>query len=186
MAQRALALDDSLPQAHGILSQIYLLKKQHDQAIAEAERAIALNPNRADGYVDLALIFRFSGRAEEAVELMKKAMRLNPHYPPYYLQVLGFSYCQMGRYEDAITAQKSALSRNPNLLGSHICLAACYSMAGRDEAARAQIKEILRLNPNFSIERATKIGPLLMAPLKNAADGKLMADAIRKAAGLKQ
>ncbi len=186
MAQRALALDDSLPQAHGILSQIYLLKKQHDQAIAEAERAIALNPNRADGYVDLALIFRFSGRAEEAVELMKKAMRLNPHYPPYYLQVLGFSYCQMGRYEDAITAQKSALSRNPNLLGSHICLAACYSMAGRDEAARAQIKEILRLNPNFSIERATKIGPLLMAPLKNPADGKLMADAIRKAAGLKQ
>jgi adenylate cyclase len=186
MAQRALALDDSLPQAHGILSQIYLLKKQHDQAIAEAERAIALNPNRADGYVDLALILRFSGRAEEAVELMKKAMRLNPHYPPYYLQVLGFSYCQMGQYEDAITAQKSALSRNPNLLGSHICLAACYGMAGRDEAARAQIKEILRLNPNFSIERATKIGPLLMAPLKNPADGKLMADAIRKAAGLKQ
>src|SRR6266481_9152263 len=79
MAQRALALDDSLPQAHGILSQIYLLKKQHDQAIAEAERAIALNPNRADGYVDLALILRFSGRAGEAVELMKKAMRLNPH-----------------------------------------------------------------------------------------------------------
>jgi adenylate cyclase len=185
MAQLALALDDSLPQAHGILSQIYLLKKQHDQAIAEAERAIALNPNRADGYVDLALILRFSGRAEEAVELMKKAMRLNPHYPPYYLQVLGFSYCQMGRYEDAITAQKRALSRNPNLLGSHICLAACYGMAGRDEAARAQIKEILRLNPNFSIERATKIGPLLMAPLKNPADGKLMADAIRKAAGLK-
>jgi hypothetical protein len=58
-------------------------------------------------------------------------------------------------------------------------------MAGRDEAARAQIKEILRLNPNFSIERATKIGPLLIAPLKNPADGKLMADAIRKAAGLK-
>ncbi len=87
LAQKAVALDDSLPAAHGILSQIYLFKKQHDQAVAEAERAIALDPNRADGYVDLALILRFSGRAEEAVESMTKAMRLNPRYPAYYLYV---------------------------------------------------------------------------------------------------
>src|SRR6266849_555659 len=181
LAQKAVALDDSLPAAHGILSQIYLFKKQHDEAIAEAERAIALDPNRADGYVDLALILRFSGRAEEALESMQKAMRLNPNSPAYYLQVLGLAYCQVGRYEDAITAQKGALSRNPNLLVSHFCLAACYSMAGRDEAARAQIKELLRLNPNFSLERLAK----QMAPWKNPADGKLMTDAIRKAAGLK-
>src|SRR5216683_2280277 len=141
LAQKAIALDDSLPEAHGILSQIYLFKKQHDEAIAEAERAIALDPNRADGYVGLALILRFSGMAEDAVDSIKKAMRLNPHYPPYYLQVLGLAYCQVGRYEDAITAQKGALSRNPNLLVSHFCLAACYSMAGKDEAARAHIKE---------------------------------------------
>jgi adenylate cyclase len=115
LAQKAVALDDSLPAAHDILGDIYLFKRQHDQAIAEAERAIALDPNRADGYVDLALILRFSGRAEEALESVNKAMRLNPHYPAYYLQVLGQAYCQVGRYEDAITAQKGALSRNPNL-----------------------------------------------------------------------
>jgi len=183
LAQKAVALDDSLSAAHGILSQIYLFKKLHDQAIAEAERAIALDPNRADGYVDLALILRFSGRAEEAVESIKKAMRLNPHYPAYYLQILGQTYCQVGRYEDAITAQKGALSRNPNLLISHICLAACYSMAGKDEAARAQIKDLLRLNPNFSFERLAKIAVQLY---KNPKDAKPMYDAMRKAtAGLK-
>jgi TolB-like protein/class 3 adenylate cyclase/Tfp pilus assembly protein PilF len=181
LAQKAVALDDSLPAAHDILGDIYLFKRQHDQAIAEAERAIALDPNRADGYVDLALILRFSGRAEEALESVNKAMRLNPHYPAYYLQVLGQAYCQVGRYEDAITAQKGALSRNPNLWVSHICLAACYSMAGRDEAARAQIKELLRLNPNFSFDRLEK----QIVPYKNPADGKLMTDSIRKAAGLK-
>jgi TolB-like protein/class 3 adenylate cyclase/Tfp pilus assembly protein PilF len=181
LAQKAVALDDSLPAAHDILGDIYLFKRQHDQAIAEAERAIALDPNRADGYVDLALILRFSGRAEEALESVNKAMRLNPHYPAYYLQVLGQAYCQVGRYEDAITAQKGALSRNPNLWVSHICLAARYSMAGRDEAARAQIKELLRLNPNFSFDRLEK----QIVPYKNPADGKLMTDSIRKAAGLK-
>ncbi len=180
LAQKAVALDDSLPAPHGILRQIYLFKKQHDEAIAEAERPIALDPNRADGYVDLALILRFSGRAEEAVESIKKAMRLNPHYPAYYLTVLGQAYCQLGRYEEAINAHKDALSRNPNLLYSHACLAACYSMAGRDEAARAQLKETLRLNPNYSIDRLTK-----QLPWKNPADGKLMTDSIRRAAGLK-
>jgi hypothetical protein len=54
-------------------------------------------------------------------------------------------------------------------------------MAGRDEAARAQIKELLRLNPNFSFDRLEK----QIVPYKNPADGKLMTDSIRKAAGLK-
>jgi adenylate cyclase len=152
LAQKAIALDKALPGPHSLLGQIYLQKMQHDQAIAEAERAIALDPNRADGYAYLALILRWSGRAEEAVELAKKAIRLNPHYPPFYQNVLGFSYCQVRRYEDAMTAQKAALARNPDLLLAHICLAACCSMAGREEEARVQVQEILRLSPNFSPE----------------------------------
>ena len=50
LEQKALALDDSLPSAHLLLGKVYLWKKQHDQALAEAERAIALDPNNADGY----------------------------------------------------------------------------------------------------------------------------------------
>ena len=84
----------------------------------------------------------------------------------------------MGRYEDARTAHKVALARNPNFLTAHICLAACYSMAGRDEEARAQVKEVLRISPNLSLE-AVGFGPW-----KNPADGKAMLDAARKA-GLK-
>jgi tetratricopeptide (TPR) repeat protein len=50
VAHQAVALDDSLPGAHTILSLVYGLKQQHDQAIAEGERAIALDPNNADSY----------------------------------------------------------------------------------------------------------------------------------------
>src|SRR5262249_1479005 len=42
LAQQALALDNSLPRAHSLLSNVYAQKHQYDQAIAEGERAIAL------------------------------------------------------------------------------------------------------------------------------------------------
>ena len=83
--QQALALDDSLSTAHGILGVVYARKNQYDQAIAEGERAIALDPNNADSYADQANVLIFAGRPAEALRAIEQAMRLNPHYPAPYL-----------------------------------------------------------------------------------------------------
>ena len=37
------------------------MRKQYEQAIAEAERAITLDPNNADGYADLAVMLTVRG-----------------------------------------------------------------------------------------------------------------------------
>ena len=50
LAQRAIALDDSTAPAHLVLGSVYLLEKQLEQAIAEAERVLTLNPNNAFGF----------------------------------------------------------------------------------------------------------------------------------------
>src|SRR5713101_8385431 len=92
LAQQALALGDSLPIAHTLLSMVYVQKQQHDQAIAEGERAIALDPNNADSYARQAEVLNFTGRPEEALQLMEQAMRLNPHYPVSYSLRLGWTY----------------------------------------------------------------------------------------------
>ena len=47
MAQKALAMDDSMPGAHGLLCVLYTLIREHDKAIAEGERAVALEPSGA-------------------------------------------------------------------------------------------------------------------------------------------
>ena len=135
-----------------VLGRVYLWKKQHDQAIAEAERAIALDPNDADGYAWLGETLNFAGRPEEAIGLIEKAMRLDPRYPPSYSYLLGRAYRLTGRYEEAIAAYKRALTRNPNLLPAHHDLAIIYSELGREEEARAEAAEILRISPNFSLE----------------------------------
>jgi tetratricopeptide (TPR) repeat protein len=89
LAQQAVALDDSLPFAHSLLTGVYELKQQYDQAIAEGERAIALDPNNADSYDVLAEALNFAGRPEETLRAVEQAMRLNPHYPPLVLIRLG-------------------------------------------------------------------------------------------------
>jgi adenylate cyclase len=87
LAQQALALDDSLPGAHSLLSIIYAQQQQYDQAIAEGERAIALDPNNALSYNRQGAALNFAGRPAEALPMMERAMRLDPHYPPFYLGV---------------------------------------------------------------------------------------------------
>ena len=58
-AEKALALNDSIDLAHCLLGYIYLLKRQHDEAIKAGERAIELNPNGAEAHVTLGLILFF-------------------------------------------------------------------------------------------------------------------------------
>ena len=158
---------------------VYLGQKQYGQAIAEAERAIALDPNDAEGYATLGQILNFVGRPEESIGVVERAMRLNPRYPAPYLFTLGQAYCWAGQYKEAIAAQKRAIIRNPNHLGAHGCLAGCLSALGREEEARAEVAEVLRLNPNFSLEVLRQT-----VPPKDPAVVEHMLDALRKA-GLK-
>ncbi len=126
LAQQALALDDSLPLTHSLLSEVYRIKQQYDQAIAEGERAIALDPNNADSYVWQANALNFAGRPEEALRRMEQAMRLNPHYPPDYLFRLGWTYYLTGRDTEAVTTLQESISRNPNIQPAHVVLAVSY------------------------------------------------------------
>jgi adenylate cyclase len=180
LLQKAVALDDSLPVAHQFLSAVYVGgKKQHEQAIAEAERAVALAPNNADGYEVLGSVLTGAGRAEEGIKLIEKAMRFNPRYPPRYLQSLNFAYRLAGRYEEAIIPAKKLLILNPDFMPAHLQLASCYAHLGRLEEARAEAAEVMRLAPNFSLEAAKQ-----SLPIKDPAILEREIDAWRKA-GLK-
>ncbi len=83
--------------------------------------------------------------------MQEQAVRLSPR-SDRFLPVLGGAYRLLGRYEEALTALKGALAVNRNHLGAHLDLAATYSELGREEEARAEAAEVLRLSPNFSLE----------------------------------
>jgi len=152
LAQQSIALDDSLPFAHSMLANIYLFKRQYAEATTEAQRAIALDPNGAFGYQAPLTIMNNTWRRAEAIDLAKKAMRLDPRNQDSYLYLEGWSYTQMGRYEEAIPILKRNLASYPNFLPSHYYLVVDYIELGREPQARAEAAEILRISPNFSVD----------------------------------
>jgi adenylate cyclase len=179
LVQKAIVLDDSLSEPHGLLGFLFSMTRQYDKGVAEAEKAVALNPNSAFAHFILGKTLFFAGRCEESIPEYKKAMRLNPISPNNHLWSLGLSYAYTGQYDEAITWCEKAVSQKPNDLLARMMMAVVYSLSGRDEEARAETAEILRIQPKFSLKKFEK-----KLTYKREADRERFLDALRKA-GLK-
>ena len=176
MAKKAIALDDN-PRAHGILGMLYVNKGDYDKAVAEGEQAASMDPGYLTAYGSTLM---HASRYPEAIAAFQKVLPLNPVKPPSMcLNNLATSYWMIGKYEEAIRFYKRLLQDQPDHLPGNIGLTATYSVMGRMEEARTQAVEVLRINPNFSLDRWAKT-----QRFRNHADGDRRIDALRKA-GLK-
>jgi adenylate cyclase len=151
-AQRSVALDDSLPLAHARLSWVYLARGDHEAAIAEGRRAIALDPNDAENHAQLGNILNWAGKPEEAIGFIEKAMRLNPLYPFNYSFYLGHAHFLLGQHEEALRLMNRALTHAGSFLPLRLHLAVLYQKLGRQEEAKAQLSEALKIFAWASIE----------------------------------
>ena len=130
---------------------------------------MALDPNSADAHVWMGKTLAFAGRHEEAIPEYKIAIRLNPITPSYYMWSLGLSYARTGQYDEGIAWCEKAVHMEPDSLMARIMMTVVYSVSGRDEEARAEAAEVLRINPNFSLEKfAERAGPWLIRELRKA------------------
>ena len=127
-------------------------RKQHETAISELERAVSLDPNSEWAYGFLAEVLNFAGRPDEAIGFAKKAMRLDPNYPAWIVFHLAESYFLLHRNEEAVSAIKDALHRNPTFLPARRVLAIIYAEQGRTGEAQREVAEILRISPDASLD----------------------------------
>ncbi len=176
LAQKAIAIDPTLPTAYRLLGECHSWKRQHRQAIGEIKTAIALDPNDADNYAVLSNALVWVGKPEEAAAQMEKAMRLNPYYPVMYLFGLALAQFLMQKQTEAIATLRKVLTRAPDLLWAHSLLAIIFVAADRTEEARGEISEVLRIDPDYSPEALGQ-----MVPFKDHTFSEKMAEALRKA-----
>ena len=175
LAGKAVQLDPNLPQAHALLGMALNWMHQHDASLEAFERAIALNPNYTDWRFASALVL--AGEPERAIKAVEAHMRLDPFYLPTAPSWLGLSYYLLKQYSKALSALRESATRAPNLRGAHVLLAAAYAQLGQLEEARAEAAEVLRLEPQYTIEGTQK--PLFGFRL--AAHTDHLSDGLRKA-----
>jgi len=73
-----------------------------------------------------------------------------------------------GRFEETVLEFKKALQDAPDNLFAHLGLAGTYGLMGREEEARAEAAEVLRINPKFSLDNFAKIVPKDQSDFINA------------------
>ncbi|HET7765680.1 MAG TPA: winged helix-turn-helix domain-containing protein [Burkholderiales bacterium] len=173
---RAVALDESLPQARRSLARAYIWHRQPERALAEIEQAVLLNPNYADGHAFYALLLAYDGRARDGLSHIERAMRINPQSPFWYRHVLGVVEFTVGRYAQAAGHLKEALQRNANWQPARHMLIAAYGHLGRIDDAHWEIGET-----EVAGSPITLTGVRERVPYRNPADLNRLLEGLRKA-----
>jgi len=180
LAQKSLSLNETDAINHAALAYLIALTEQHDKAVVRAERALALDANSFSVLNFSGLALMYSCRGKEALTVLEKAERLNPSFRLSSLH-LSWAYRLAGRYEEAFRQSQKAVDRSPNYLLAQLALTATSSLSGRAAEARAAAAEVLRIIPEFSVERYRSDLYLLF---KDKSQIDLTINALRKA-GLK-
>jgi adenylate cyclase len=164
LGHRAIALDESLPSGHQAVAWVHLNRGNSAEAIAAAERVIELAPSDEFGLSTRGLALAQEGRFLEATGAVRQALRLNPRAPTALLANVAAVNFAVGRREEAVKQLERVRTANPDHIISRVILVAYYEREGRRDQASTAVAEILRVTPEFSVERARE----LMAPYENA------------------
>jgi tetratricopeptide (TPR) repeat protein len=76
--RKALAIKD-MPMVHLSIGKAFILKRQYDEAVREANLYLDAQPDSADGYVFAGLIFAEAGKREASLQAYKKALQIDPN-----------------------------------------------------------------------------------------------------------
>jgi TolB-like protein/tetratricopeptide (TPR) repeat protein len=139
-AQRALAIDDSLAEAHNALG-FYLSNYEWNRVASEKEyrRAIELKPNYASAHhwlgADLSNVKRF----DDSLAELRRAEELDP-LSPIIGTNLGDTLVYARRYDEAIAQYKRTLVSNPDFGYAHRALGWAYGLKGMYPEAIAETR----------------------------------------------
>jgi TolB-like protein len=148
--EKALALDDKLPEAHVAMGLIWQSGYfDFERAGRELRRAIELNPNYAEAHYFLAiLVLHALGQFDQAEAEMKRALVLDP-FSLIINTNLGYTYTLARRYPEAIAQLNKALEMDPNFGYAHILRGTALELEGDASGA---IKEFERVQEIEKVE----------------------------------
>ena len=154
-AIKALALDNTLAEAHASLAHI-LMNYDWNWSAAEKEfkRSIELKPDYATAHEWYAIHYlTATGRLEEAVQEMKKALELEPA-SLVMNTFMGATLYYAGRYDEAIDQCRRTIEMDPNFAVAHWHLGLAYEQKQVLDAATEEFKKAISLSGGSPLMKA--------------------------------
>jgi tetratricopeptide (TPR) repeat protein len=147
-SRRALALDESLAEAHLSLGYSLLVyERNYEDARREFERAIQLRPGYATAHDYYAYYLTAMGEMNKAIAERETARRLDP-VSPLLTTALGEAYFQNRQFDLAIRMDQKSLELDPSYPVTMINLARGYEQAGMHPQAREIYQKLLGFAPD--------------------------------------
>jgi adenylate cyclase len=137
LAQKALALDPDLAEAHLSMGTALQTSLDFKGSEKELDRAVALNPNLALAYDEYGWTFACLGRFDEALANEKKALALDPLNTLLNTDLAWFYYLAR-RYNEATAQIRITLQLDPNNAFAHLVLGWC--LIGQKKVAEAGLE----------------------------------------------
>jgi len=143
--KKALALDDSLAQAHATSGLLANLELDLNRAITELERAIQLNPNYATAHHWIALPLMAIGQSDRAIVEGKRAIELDP-LSLICNADLAWVYFNARRYDETEAQAHKTLEMDPRFYVAHYYLGEALQFKGKLTDAIAEYQKSYDLN----------------------------------------
>jgi adenylate cyclase len=144
------------------------LAADHEAALVALDRALALNVNSAQALTSSGYVRVFLGDWRTAIEHFTRAIRLSPldNGIGNTLDGLAIAYMMAGDYEEALKFGVRSLREMPRHVSAHRHVAASLALLGRTEEARAAMRALLAVAPNFTMSYMQEFIPM---PYRDAA-----------------
>jgi len=147
-AEKAIALDEGLAEAHSSLAWVTFIHDwDWDRAGREFRRALELNPLYATARQWHAWYLAAMGRVAEGIAEGHRAVECDPASVSIR-RTLAWLYCMARQPAQGVAVIERALVMNPEAAESHLVLGLTQEQAGEYQAARAALAEVLTPAPD--------------------------------------
>ena len=144
-AEKALQLDDSLGEAHGLLGVVRsAFEFNWDEAAREYRRALELKPGDAQIHLWYSMYLAESGRFDDAIAEAERAQELDP-VSPFVGAYVGVPLYFARRYDQLIQRMLPVLELDPNQQQARAFLALAYEQKGEWDKAISNMEQAYAL-----------------------------------------
>jgi len=147
-ARRAVDIDRSSQLGFQILAQAHFFRRDLAAFTPASERAMELNPRDSNTLAILGLLIVHTGEFDRGAEIIRHAMEINPHHAGWYHYGPLWRHYHNGDYELALSEANQV--NMPELFWQYLAAAAICGHLGRVREARAAVRELLRVDPDFT------------------------------------